>query len=261
MGATSGEGNGVTTAAIDTTGATILFICISDLLQGATVSDNQSNTYSPCNETTISTGCARIFYVRNPTTSASHTFSVNGSGVFPSIGAMAFSGGTPASPLDQENHGSGGADTSYPCGSITPTEDNEVIPTCLSANSIDITGLALDNGGTIVYSTPTISGQHFGIGVGYKIQTTAAAINLTWSQTNQGSGWEARDASFKLAAAAGGAGVGSYRGTSFHPGKTMSNMARFMQRAQGIILPPKVVFRKTLSTIGTKTGSRQTHNE
>lgn len=49
-------------------------------------------------------------------------------------------------------------------------------------------------------------------------------------------------------------------GSSLHPGKTMNAMARFMQTKQGIVPVFKVVFRKTLSGIGTRTGSRQTHH-
>lgn len=51
-------------------------------------------------------------------------------------------------------------------------------------------------------------------------------------------------------------------GRSFHPGRTVNAMARFLATYQGHTRPISgVVFRKTLSRIGTKTGSRQTHNE
>lgn len=52
--------------------------------------------------------------------------------------------------------------------------------------------------------------------------------------------------------------IGSLRGSSFHPGRGMRAQARFRQTLQGH--SRGVIFRKTLSPVGTRTGSRQTHN-
>lgn len=50
-------------------------------------------------------------------------------------------------------------------------------------------------------------------------------------------------------------------GNPMHPGKTISNMARFMQTKQGLTPRPTAIkFRKTLSGIGSRSGSRQTHH-
>lgn len=63
-------------------------------------------------------------------------------------------------------------------------------------------------------------------------------------------------------AAGGGSGVPF--ANVFHPGMSPGAFSgRFFQTMQGIIPPAAavtVVFRKTLSRIGTRTGSRQTHN-
>ena len=52
--------------------------------------------------------------------------------------------------------------------------------------------------------------------------------------------------------------------SGIHPGRTPVAMARFMQTRQGATpaaaAATTTVFRKTLSQIGSRTGSRQTHH-
>lgn len=186
---------GATSASIDTTGATLLVVVNADFNFGAlsTPTDSKSNTWT--NRTTYGTGGAkvRISYVENPTVGSGHTFSCGGGSN--GIAVIALSGTKTSSAYDVEN-GADGAQS----GSVTPSEDNEILITG-HCNASPAT-YSVDLSFTIQEQRAYNAGDNtMGFGLAYLIQTSAAAKNPTWSGGTPGA---TNIATFKAAAAAAG---------------------------------------------------------
>src|SRR5262245_1159834 len=130
VAAQSTNQNTVTTAGIDTTNASLLVVCV---VQGSTandgISDSKGNTWTVGADSTANGLRARFYFVASPTVGTGHTFTLSDSGSFPTIFAAAFSGALAASPKDQQNGTGGLTLTTLQPGSITPTQDNEVLVT------------------------------------------------------------------------------------------------------------------------------------
>ncbi len=173
--------NAATTTAIDTRSANFIVVYGCAVTIGV-LTDSQSNTWTKL--TTRTNGgafneCA-LYYCANPTKSATHTFTYTLSSGAPSLSVLAFSGVATSSPFDVENGAIFTATTSVATGSITPSVNNEVVVTGLAPGTTSGSYTA-DSGMTNIGYIPTVGGQGYGTGIAYKIQTTAAAINPTWS--------------------------------------------------------------------------------
>jgi len=202
-----------TTNAINTTGADFIVISVASYsTTPITVSDSQSNTWSPRTEKATGNDHVRLFYCQAPTTNSAHTFSTNAD--FYEIAVQAWSGST-STPFDVEN-GATGPNATLQTGSITPSVNNELIVSAVGQSADGATGTqtwTVDSSLTISDQVSALGGQHTGLAFGYFAQTTAAAINPTWtlsSTANQA----AVIASFKPAAGGGittiNAGLGAY---------------------------------------------------
>ncbi len=198
----AGSGSSATTATgIDTSGATLLvvvatwysavnFTSITDSKTGNTWTSvrSQSGTNLPkvqmwrCVPVDVGTG---------------HTFTVNldGDGDV-SIAVVAFSGSHASTPLDQQN----GANTSGTTGSITPGEDNEVVIAAVASWPFAAPTQST-SGFTTIASVASVPNVNTGIGMAYKIQTTAGAESVAWTSD---SSMASLIASFKPAAGGGG---------------------------------------------------------
>ena len=190
---------GSTSGATDMTGATLLVSSLSYVVgTGDGITDSLGNTWVKIAEATQVTRVSSLWYVANPTVGSSMTFSPTAG--FGRAAFAGFSGVATASPLDQTAAGGSTSGTSLQPGSITPAENDELV----------VATLAWDNSDTAsVNSSFTISNQGssanpIGAALGYLIQTTAAAVNPTWSITNS-TNMAAMQASFKAAAGGGGA--------------------------------------------------------
>ena len=203
-GVSSGTNSGGTTSAgVDTTGADLLVmvVCYFSGAAAPTVSDSKGNTWTALTAVQSTGGGAnnktQIYYAKNPTVGSGHTFTASGASSFASLTAAAYSGCDTAAPFDQQN---GTADSTQP-GSVTPTQDNELVVTGLGGDVATYTSV---NGGfTLRNSVGVSAGNYFGTGLADLVQTTAAAANPTWtvnSVTNSGN----VIATFKAAAAATG---------------------------------------------------------
>ena len=197
----SDAGETCVTSAINTTGASLLVVGLSfDYDGGGSVSDSKSNTW---NALTISGasggGGAKLFYATNPTVGSGHTFSAGASFLYASIFVLAFSGAKTTSPFDQQNGASGDA-TTLATGSVTPSENNEVLVTVLEINGA---GLPVSiNSSFIKQESKEFSGGNaYGGSIAYLIQTTAGAVNPTWTRTNSNP-LATRIATFKAPASA-----------------------------------------------------------
>lgn len=182
-------GTGFTSGSIDTSGASILIATATDypaVTEGA-ITDSKGNTWTQA--VSVSNGSSsrdRILYSTNPTVGSGHTFSFSApaGSTYGTIIVMAFSGAALASPFDQSNSNTGGNSTTIQPGSVTPTEDNELVITVCGLYPNEAPTLSIDGGFTIAQQNTYDDGDHYGAGAAYLIQTTAAAANPTWTATS-----------------------------------------------------------------------------
>lgn len=176
-----GASGGSTTPSINTTGADLIVVgIVQTRLNTATLTDSKSNIWTAIG-TLQNSGqeAVQLFYCSPPTVGSGHTFTVTGTSSFSSAFVQAFSGSA-STPLDQQTgNNSGAAALSIASGSITPTQDNEVI-CVMYGNEGSAGSQAMDSGVTIT-DIQGISGPAWGSSMGYKVQTAAAAINVTGS--------------------------------------------------------------------------------
>lgn len=184
-GSTDGMASFVTTAPINTTGATEIVLFSANYAPDAasTITDSKSNAWSALTRygPGVSFSGSQIVHVDSPTTDSAHTFTAtsvaNGR---PSLCVVALANTALSSVFDVQNgnNGSTGA-TTCQTGSVTPTQNNEIIIAALATQSTGT--FSIDSGFTILDQLPYVSVQSEGIAFAYKIQTTAAAVNPTWT--------------------------------------------------------------------------------
>jgi len=169
--------------AIDTTGATLILAIVVDWMSvNATFSDNQSNTWVADVTKNHDASSARVRLMRcfNPTTSATHTFIATGAGTaFPAIAIAAFSGGVNTAGPDQTNSNSTGGATTLTTGSVTPSENNELIFSGLS--DAWATTVSIDSGQTILNQLGLVGGTSFAVASAYEIQSGLTTRNPQWT--------------------------------------------------------------------------------
>jgi hypothetical protein len=167
-------GGGGTTTAIDTTGANFLVVTPGGNYSGGAVTDSYGNSWAGLNiATNMFSGQAQIFYARNATVGTGHTFSISGGDL--SVAVTAWSGSA-ASPFDVQN----AANNSVQPGSITPTNNNELLITAtVDAGTYIETGI--DSGFAISDAVAGAPGSSYAIAQAYLVQTSAAAVNPTWT--------------------------------------------------------------------------------
>ncbi len=190
-----GSSTTVTTNAIDTSGANLIVV-MRCMQNEQNMTDSASNTWTSAVNLS-NTSETRMLYCLAPTTSTTHTFTQTGS--FPALAVACFSGVKTSSPLDQTASHGVNTSTTNATGSITPSENNELL---VFGDADAWTGSVSVNVGAILEQLALVGGTSFAISIGYEIQTTATARNVTWTQSNSRTG--ALVASFKSAPAAAG---------------------------------------------------------
>lgn len=206
----TGGGSGGTTAAIDTTGADLLVLCTSFYGGGGgnapTVSDSKSNSWTTLTEYPGSGSSTSyiMHYCLPSSVGTGHTFTVSGSGSYSSIHAGAWSGAHATSSFDVENGAYSGSVSSIQTGSVTPSEDDELLVYAAAVGaSYTMSGVDI---GTLLDSWSGQTSSHYGNGIGYQIQTTATARNPDFTATGTHN-CAAAIAAFKAAAVGGGLGI------------------------------------------------------
>lgn len=195
----SAAGNSVTTSAIDTTGGTILIAGLSGYSGGSApvLTDSKNNGWTRLSVSSVTSNLQTfIYYSSNPVVGSGHTFTESATNSFPTLSVIALSGST-GLPFDQETgSNSTGSSASFPTGSVTPTQDNELIVT---VSNYEAVGTISINSGFTISNQINAPGASYTSALAYLIQTSAAAVNPTWSQS--GSFAETtRIATFKAAA-------------------------------------------------------------
>jgi len=182
---TSGVGTDstVTSGAVDTTGATLIVVGLA-LDSGGTISlsDSKGNSWTALGSTTQGATKCILYYSVPTSTGSAHTFTNGGAFNFCTIFVNVFSGGKLTNVFDQQN-GAGATATTVATGSVTPTENNEVVVTALALSGAALP-TSIDGGFTKTDSQEFGGGNNYGGSIAYLIQTTATAANPTWTRTN-----------------------------------------------------------------------------
>lgn len=190
----TGGPNTVTTTGIDTTGANLLVVGLAlDDAASATVSDSKGNTWTQLISYTQGNVRVRLYYSIPASVGTAHAFTVTGSSIFASIYVQAFSGVSAVGAVDKQS-GSNGFVAALQPGSITPGQNNELIVTLLGINAAGAP-MSIDSGFTETNELDFVGSASYGGAMAYLVQTTAAAVNPTWTRTNT-NGTAATQASF-----------------------------------------------------------------
>lgn len=201
VAAKSTNTNGFTTGTCDTTGANLLAAMQTYYAQATVgaITDSKGNSWSNLTAYAGALNACRISHSTPTVVGAGHTFSVSGSGNYPTLAVLAFSGAKASSPFDVEN-GAGGTSSSAQSGSITPSENGEVVIASIGWNTNGTPISSINGGFTLQHNQAPVTTQCIGGAAAYLIQTSAAAANPTWTLAITDP-WEASIASFKAAAA------------------------------------------------------------
>jgi hypothetical protein len=144
-----------------------------------TPSDNKSNTWHEAAYIPGAfSGATKIYYAFNPTVGSGHTFTANGdlqSGCF-----MAWSGATTTDPLDQVSAGANSFSPLQP-GSVTPSRDGALL--VVAVGDVQTFPPVTDSGYTDLDCVITVGGVNYSSADAYFVQSVAAAINPTVTET------------------------------------------------------------------------------
>ncbi len=196
-----GTGTSYTTSGIDTTGANLLVVSVAayNAIFPVTVTDSKSNTWNALGATDNGgSGRQQLFWCTPTTVGSGHTFTVTaGAALYGGLTAMAFSGAAASSPFDVQNGGTGTGTTST--GSVTPTENGSLLVYGLNIGQVgDYSSVSI---GTTLHSWAHVGSVRFGSAAAYYVQSTAAAINPSFTISTSVGG-AARIAAFKAGAEA-----------------------------------------------------------
>jgi len=174
VSAGSSDGDNVTTGAIDTTGALLLVACVARV-GAATLTDSKGNSWTALSLTSY----GGIYYSQPTSVGSGHTFSLASTGTFPSVAVAAYAGTNTTSPFDQQSAtGDTGGGTTASTGSVTPSENNELLVAFAGGGA---TLSSIDASFTIRESVALVSSQHYACALADQIQTTITARNPTWT--------------------------------------------------------------------------------
>lgn len=168
--------SGGTSAAINTTGATLLVVSVGHF-GTLTVSDSKGNTWLGLTARDSSGAIGRLFYCLGAMVGAGHTFTISGSGIYAAATIHAFGG---VGSYHSESGTISGGTSPVASGTVTPPVDGAVIVTALSAGGGNAVATIAPAGFTITTNLGA-PGVTLYQAAGYLLQSTAAAINPTWS--------------------------------------------------------------------------------
>jgi hypothetical protein len=199
----AGTGSAATTSGINTSGATLLIVSVASWHNTGvpSVSDSKGNSWTQLTSYIGGSNGTRqtLYYCASPKVGPSHTFTASISGGFPSITVQAWSGAA-VSPFDQQNGNSSSSASTLQPGSITPSQNNELVVSGICVGTL--VTLAVDSGLVITDQIGYGGANNFGGGLAYWIESVAAAINPIWSWGGTSMDVSASIASFEPASPA-----------------------------------------------------------
>jgi len=186
---TNGHGNGLATAPIDTTGATLLVLAECTYSSGTPMppSDSASNTWQALNSYGSSSGGGeiRVFYSYGPKTSGSHVFN-DPDNDYNAMAVLAFGGTlTGASVFDSATGNYETAGPTVQPGILTPTQSGELVVSFTCSGDTQATSATINGGFSLVQY---LSGIALGNGAedqaaAYTVVTSLASVNPTWNMS------------------------------------------------------------------------------
>ncbi len=180
--------NTTTSAAIDTRGATLIVVYglqYAGVAKG-TLTDSNSNTWAqPFTETDAAAVTqVNTYTCFNPTTSASHTFTMTRTGYNGNFVVMAFRKATSATENTGHVDQVGLGNTALTQGSVTPSVPNCIITAGLCVNGVNAAdSYAVGGGMKVVYTNNAIHNVANGGIAGWFQQSAASAVALPWTWT------------------------------------------------------------------------------
>jgi hypothetical protein len=183
----SGE-NG-TSAAINTTGATLLVGCLQYFTNVSgipSLSDSKSNVWTSTISNSSANNGAIIFYSSNPIVGTSHTFTA-GSGTTGGGTAGFFIGAwsgitISTNPLDGANTNPYNSGSPLQTGSITPSKSNDLFVACMTG--LMTTGISINSGFTVLKTHIYNSGVVYGGAFASYTTSSTSAENPSFSWTD-----------------------------------------------------------------------------
>jgi hypothetical protein len=197
--------NGGVTDAIDTTGATLLVMVLSAgnaAGLGGTPTDSKGNTWTPrTGYSSGANGAVKTFYAENPVVGSGHTFTYSRASSFPVIMILAFSGTVLTSVYDVENGAGQVGGTTLQTGNASPSVNNEVL---IAGTGIEGTGrtATINSSFTGLIGIAGDGATRMGGYAAYLIQTSASAVNPTWTYSGAVTRVAANITTFKAATVA-----------------------------------------------------------
>jgi hypothetical protein len=179
---------GGTSGSYDTTGSDLFVVTMTTVGGAGTFTpvnaDNKGNTYTARGSTYYPFTQVTVLYVANPSCGSGTIFDFTQvvSGSYPGVIVSWWSGSKPSTPYDVENSNTGVGVTSLATGSITPSQDGDLLIASADIDDGAVTGIGIDSGFSTVAFSPW-DGNKEGTCQAYLVQGSAAAINPTWSWT------------------------------------------------------------------------------
>jgi hypothetical protein len=172
----SGNNDGFTSGALDTTGANLLIahVVSAEATTAPTLSDSKGNTWNGLT-VRVANGRSRLFYATSTTVGTGHTFTLTGTDIWGLIQVQAWSGAHPTAPFDLENgsNSGGSPDVSLQPGSITPSENNCLVVSGIANSLVSGGSYSIDSGFAISHQKDFENPINTPGGLAYLVQTTA----------------------------------------------------------------------------------------
>jgi hypothetical protein len=180
-----GSPNGGTSPAINTIGATLLVLLDTHLFAGRIPpTDSLGNIWTAriCYGSTGNSETC-LWDATNPVVGAAQTFSTGSTGDFNSSQIMAFSGVATVSPFEASTGIAltSSTTTVQSSTSVTPTTANNLVISSVGYNASGSPVASVNGGLVITNQTPAAVGVSFGSGSAYLFQSSAVAVNPTWT--------------------------------------------------------------------------------
>ena len=192
--------NTTTSGAITTSGNFLAMSVSYSTAVAPTISDSKSNTWTALTVTSDGGGASNvIYYAKNATVGASHTFTFTCTACSGMVVVASFSGIDTASPFDLQNGAFSNSFTTLQTGSISPTAGYLVLVGFEFAETFNVTAITIDSGFTIIDQQWFSGGSNWGGALAYKT-AAGGAVNPTWTMPTSGISGSTRIASFKVAA-------------------------------------------------------------
>lgn len=180
-------GTPITTPAIDTTGADLLVIGISQESNGPTsiaaISDSKGNTWTSGTVHAVLNGVQTVIeWVPTPTVGTGHTFTLTkvDNNFAGALEVQAWSGSA-TSPFGGQNGATVSGATSLATGSVSPGVAGSLIVAVLGSNNVS--SIAIDTGFTISDTNAFAGGSNYAGSLAYLAPDTAP-VNPTWTWTS-----------------------------------------------------------------------------